>query len=186
MENSKNNKGVIALLIVIIVILSALCVLFATGTISFKSNDVDNNKTNQNVTDNNNVETNDDENIVNNNQDNNENNINLDNIKYDYNDNILGKYVNKNNQEDYFILYSDGKADMSYPSGDRGTYVKKEKINYGITYNESIVILNFYELTEPESPIKIGILTDSGYMFAHTTTTAANGALMFDYVKINT
>ena len=43
MENQKNNKGVIALLIVIIVILSALCVLFATGTISFNSNDIDNN-----------------------------------------------------------------------------------------------------------------------------------------------
>ncbi len=35
MENQKNNKGVIILLIVIIVILLALCVLFATGTISF-------------------------------------------------------------------------------------------------------------------------------------------------------
>ena len=55
MENQKNNKGVIALLIVIIVILSALCVLFATGTISFKSNDVDNNETNENINDTNNV-----------------------------------------------------------------------------------------------------------------------------------
>ena len=42
MENQKNNKGVIALLIVIIVILSALCVLFATGTISLKSNNENN------------------------------------------------------------------------------------------------------------------------------------------------
>ena len=49
MDNQKNNKGVIALLIVISVILSALCVLFATGTISFNSNDVDNNDTNENV-----------------------------------------------------------------------------------------------------------------------------------------
>lgn len=51
MENQKNNKGVIALLIVIIVILSALCVLFATGTITLKSNDVDNNETNTNNND---------------------------------------------------------------------------------------------------------------------------------------
>ena len=51
MENQKNNKGVIALLIVIIIILSALCILFATGTISLKSNDADNNKTNPNVND---------------------------------------------------------------------------------------------------------------------------------------
>ena len=47
MENQKNNKGVIALLIVIIVILSTLCILFATDTISFntnKENDNDRNK----------------------------------------------------------------------------------------------------------------------------------------------
>ena len=46
MENQKNNKGVIALLIVIIVILSALCVLLATGTISFNSNKVNENDIN--------------------------------------------------------------------------------------------------------------------------------------------
>ena len=54
MENQKNNKGVIAILIVIIVILSTLCILFATGTISLKSNDVDNNEINQDVNENNN------------------------------------------------------------------------------------------------------------------------------------
>lgn len=48
MENQKNNKGVIALLIVIIVILSTLCILFATGTISFNSNKVNENETNIN------------------------------------------------------------------------------------------------------------------------------------------
>ena len=53
MENQRNNKGVIALLIVIIVMLAAFCILLATGTISFKSNDVDTNKPNNNVTDNN-------------------------------------------------------------------------------------------------------------------------------------
>ncbi len=37
MENKNNDKGVIALLIVIIVILAVLCVLLATGTVSFKS-----------------------------------------------------------------------------------------------------------------------------------------------------
>jgi len=51
-ENQKNNKGVITLLIVIIVILSVLCVLLATGTISFKSNEVNTNKPNDNITDN--------------------------------------------------------------------------------------------------------------------------------------
>lgn len=47
---TNNNKVVIVLLIIIIAILSTLCVLFATGTITFKSNSVDNG----NVTENNN------------------------------------------------------------------------------------------------------------------------------------
>jgi len=54
MENQKNNKGVIALLIIIIIILSVLCILFATGTITFKSNNIDNKENNENITDNNN------------------------------------------------------------------------------------------------------------------------------------
>ena len=54
MDNQRNNKGVIALLIVIIIILASFCILLATGTISFKSNDVDANKPNNNITDNNN------------------------------------------------------------------------------------------------------------------------------------
>lgn len=49
MEN--NNKGVFALLIVIIVILATLCVLFATGTISFNSNKKNDNEINNNVND---------------------------------------------------------------------------------------------------------------------------------------
>ena len=60
MENQKNNKGVIALLIVIIVILSALCILFATGTIILNTNKVNDNDINENVNDNN-VENNDEE-----------------------------------------------------------------------------------------------------------------------------
>lgn len=60
METQNNNKGVIALLIVIIIILATLCVLFATGTISFNSNKANNNDTNENVNKNNNIETNDD------------------------------------------------------------------------------------------------------------------------------
>lgn len=54
MEKQNNNKGVVALLIVIIVILATLCVLFATKTISFNSNDVDNNQINQDNNENNN------------------------------------------------------------------------------------------------------------------------------------
>jgi len=53
----KNNKGIIALLIVFIVILSALCILFATGTISFNSIRANDTEINEIVDDNNNNET---------------------------------------------------------------------------------------------------------------------------------
>lgn len=54
MEKEKSNKKVIALLIIIIVILLVLCILFATETISFKSNQPnnENNKPGENITDN--------------------------------------------------------------------------------------------------------------------------------------
>lgn len=52
MESQKNNRGIIILLTVIIVILLILCVLFATETISFKSNKVDNDPK-QNISNNN-------------------------------------------------------------------------------------------------------------------------------------
>lgn len=42
MENQNNNRGVITLLIVFIVILAVLCVLFATGTISLKPSTTNN------------------------------------------------------------------------------------------------------------------------------------------------
>lgn len=44
MESQNNNKGIIVLLVVIIVILAVLCVLFATRTISLKSNTTENNQ----------------------------------------------------------------------------------------------------------------------------------------------
>ena len=49
MENQNNNKGIITLLIVIIVILSTLCILFATGIISLNSNKANENDINENV-----------------------------------------------------------------------------------------------------------------------------------------
>lgn len=52
-KSQKNTKVVIALLIIIIAILSALCILFATGTISLKSNDAEVNNPEQNANKNN-------------------------------------------------------------------------------------------------------------------------------------
>lgn len=51
MEQENNKNGVIILLVVIIVILLALVVLLATGTISFKSNEVTDNDNTNEVTD---------------------------------------------------------------------------------------------------------------------------------------
>lgn len=57
MEQEKNNKGVIALLVAIIAILLALVILLATGTISFKSNATNNsnNQSNGGITETNNT-----------------------------------------------------------------------------------------------------------------------------------
>lgn len=64
MENQKNSKGVIALLVVIIIILAVLCILFATGTITLKSNTTNNN---QQTSENTQTNTNDDNSTINNN-----------------------------------------------------------------------------------------------------------------------
>lgn len=53
MENKKNNKELIILLIVIIIILLVLCILFACGTINFKSNDIEIDQANQHINNNN-------------------------------------------------------------------------------------------------------------------------------------
>lgn len=49
MVEEKNNKGFIALLVILVIILAVLCVLFATGTINLKVEEkcVDNDDTNQ-------------------------------------------------------------------------------------------------------------------------------------------
>ena len=52
MEQEKNKNGLIILLAVLVVILAVLCVLFATGTISLKSNETGNNQSNGVVVDN--------------------------------------------------------------------------------------------------------------------------------------
>ena len=57
MEQEKNKNGVIILLVVLVIILAVLCVLFATGTISFKSNELNNN---QQTTENSQINTNND------------------------------------------------------------------------------------------------------------------------------
>jgi hypothetical protein len=93
-ENKINNKGVIALLIVIIIILSALCVLFATGTISFKSDKVNDNEVNENVNDTNNEEN---ENV---NDTNNEENNSKEWVNYLKSKNVVVKTSVWNSEKD--------------------------------------------------------------------------------------
>ena len=66
MEQGKNKNGIIALLVVLVIILAVLCVLFATGTISFKNNEIDNTKNiNQQINEIDNMK-NDNQNIIDN------------------------------------------------------------------------------------------------------------------------
>lgn len=137
----RNNKGVIALLIVIIVILAALCILFATGTISFKSNDVDTNKPNDNVTDNN------ESNLLNSNV------IVTQNGKVISNEipsDLVGKYINKNSNDSYIQL-TNGNVEVSEPTGGGATRVfKNEQVKLYINYlntdenSEQYVTVEFY------------------------------------------
>lgn len=55
MENQKNNKGVIALLVIVIIILVGLCVLLAIGTISFKNSNKVNETDNKEIKSNNSI-----------------------------------------------------------------------------------------------------------------------------------
>ena len=164
MENKNNNKIIIYLLIVINLILSVLCILFATDTISLKFNDVDNSEINENAT-----ENNKDNNEINNsnyNETSNQNTIGKINIKRDgvvslekVPTDIVGKYVYSEN--DYFILNSDGTA---IASNDSITY----NFTYQLTYNKNQILVELYDNTSNGfyySPFMIG-----------TTHTAGSGA----------
>lgn len=91
MEKEKNNKGVIALLVVMIVVLGVLCVLFATDTINLSKNTKTNDTINNDGTNNNTVEENkNSENVIENTDNNTNNNTNQETtIKYFYNVNEL-------------------------------------------------------------------------------------------------
>lgn len=99
---------------------------------------------------------------------------------------IVGKYVNNEIKDDYFILDSDGTAVISFPSGDRGTIVTNQKLTYQLTYTKYIVYLELYtsEGAEPPSPIMIGQPTQGGYSFAPTMMTPSAGAGRYVYDKV--
>ena len=120
MEQEKNKNGTNLLLIFIIVILAVLCVLFATGTISFKTAD-------KCVNENTNTQTSNNTNDLNNTIDN----------------DLLGTYYlsNDNDKDEYyFTLKSDGKVDIISPSCSTGPLPMKT-VSYRIFEKENAVIL---------------------------------------------
>ena len=101
---------------------------------------------------------------------------------------IVGKYVNKEAKDDYFILNSDGTAMVNYPTGGN-EMVTNNELTFQLTYtNSDIVVLELYTTTgnQPYSPIRIGRAHSSsptspaGYTFSTTehTPTANLGELV--------
>ena len=170
MENQNNNKGVIALLVVIIVILAVLCVLFATRTITLKSNSVDNenqqtSETNDIIEDNNEGETELNTNYCNNIVGNysfeevipNGGDANgITSVTYDYKLSIVNEQNNCNatleingfqtfNRIQLNVQYNSGQYDFlfdTYADGDV-TYSG----NAG-TYNKGDILFSFYKNNE--------------------------------------
>lgn len=102
MEQEKNKNGVIIFLVALVVILAVLCVLFATGTISLKANEVTNRSNNQ-PKENANTGDNSTDSL-------NSNIIVTQNGKVISNEipsEIAGKYINPDSKEDYFEISND-------------------------------------------------------------------------------
>ena len=138
MEKQTNNKGIIALLIVIIVILSGLCILFATGTISFNSNKVNNNDNdiNENVTDNN--QTNQEENNTTNSYNFGDEVIltQLSNINYS----SIGFPDESGDFSKWKVLKDEGEYVTLYYTGDELLYGKADKDDTISKYNERKIL----------------------------------------------
>lgn len=110
--------------------------------------------------------------------------VNLENVP----NNIIGKYVNKDSKDDYFILNSDGTAIVSFPSGDKGTIITNDKITFQLTYYQGTfnpVILEFYTEsgTSPYSPIRIGNKYEENYVFSVTESSPTANIGTFIYEK---
>ncbi len=142
MEQGKNKNGVNLLLVFIIVILAALCVLFATGTIKLNSKETANESNNQ-ISDNTNV---DNTNVDNTSTDLlNSNIIVTQNGKVISNDvpsDLSGKYVNPgSSNNDYFEITNENII-VSRSNCSNGGAVTIEKsqlrlyIDYLDTYRE--------------------------------------------------
>lgn len=168
-KERKSNKGLIGLIIILVIIVIALTTIIVMDKLN-------NNDKNNKVTDNTTNVT--------------ENNIKDDDtVKKDESikipNNLVGKYVNKNDKADYFILKSDGTAEIAFATGDGNRPIAtNEDAKFKILYlSEAEIIIEFYNGTIPFSPIKIGNISDNGFIFADTQTGPENNAFEFVYQK---
>ena len=152
MDNQKNNKGVIVLLIVIIVMLSALCILLATGTISFKSDNIDNNETNQNI----NVEMEDEEND----EENDEGKIDISNAS------IYKNEITKFGKSDYNIIKEVYNTEYSFKLDVDGRInINFENYLSNISNAKDLLL---FSSTAPHSILYI--LTTDGNVYKYETS----------------
>lgn len=137
----KKNKIIILLMVIIIIILVVLCGLFATETITFKSNsgiESKNNQQNENVNTNN-ASQQSENNDTNSNESDllNSNIIVTQNGKVISNEipnDLIGKYINKNSSESYIQLTNEN-IEISEPTGGGTTKVfKNEQTKVYINY----------------------------------------------------
>ena len=144
MEQEKNNKGVNLLLVILVAVLAVLCVLFATGTINLKSNEVTDGNGNQSSE---NTKTSIKENNGGTNQSSNSGNETINSVstvagKYQYKDDSIVDFENKPNPTTFTLnLYENGTFryqlnDQYAPVGSIGNYiVENDKIILNYLFN---------------------------------------------------
>lgn len=163
MENQKNSKVVISLLIIIIGILTVFCILFATGTISFNNNTTNNNQ--KNINDNNIVNGN---NII---QTKLVDNLNCSNSETTFNE-ITVKVEQKNNDgicsvNSVKVNDKDIKNDVSMWIDSYEIYDNNVIIFSGSTSGK---LLTIYSLSSNSVVMKLEPNNLSGYWVASYTT----------------
>ena len=179
-KERKSNKGLIGIIVILVVIIIALTTIIIMDKLDDNENKTSNDNTN--VTENNNIKDNDNT-VTDNNKENEVSENKEESIKIP--NNLVGKYVNKNNKDDYFILKSDGTAQLSFITGDGNRPIATNEVaKFKILYlSEYEIIIEFYNGTIPFSPIKIGNTSNNGFIFADTQTGPGNNAFEFVYQK---
>ena len=125
METQKNNKGIIVALIAVIIILSILCILFATNTISFNLKAINSNSSQTNIENNGNNTT--------------DNQVST-NTSNENTDNLYGTYYNSDYNDEYFVLNSDNTAIIVTSTCSNGNFPPKT-VAYKVTKENDKILL---------------------------------------------